>query len=462
MALGLCFTFQAESQLINTAPKKPVVEEKKTAPKLALPLKKGSLAPIKKKDTATKKVENTNDDNLQSQPKTLPVNFPASSSNQVLEHASNKLHFVEQFDDNSFGWFVGSTKDYDLNIVGGKYRMVSGLENSSWYVSKMIDMDVDKDFTVSVIAKWQEGIENNRFGLQFCSDQKGENFMFFGVSANGHFMIADYKGGKWFPMKDWEKSDKVNKKYVPNLLTIKKEGKIISYYLNEHQVFSMPFEGGFGRAVGFRLHEKQTIEFDQLEINATRFLIPDKMGMMKSAPFFYDPFNMNNGWPTPIEMDNAMIIDEGKFTIKGLKKGIDRFITRSFPINLQGNFSISCKAKWISGTDNNGFGIAFGSDATKSPLFFYTITANGYFALIQTLSSSILQIIPWTNSDLVKIGYNVNEIEIRKVGKYLELYINGKMANKILSPALDGNYFGLRVSENQTVEFDDFSVIEMK
>ena len=462
MALGLCFTFQAESQLINTAPKKPVVEEKKPAPKPALPLKKASQAPVTKKDTATKKVENTNADNLQSQPKTLPTNLPASSSNQVLEQASTKLNFVEQFDDNSFKWFADSDKDHDFNIVGGKYRMVSGLENSNWYVSKMIDMDVDKDFTVSVIAKWQEGIENNRFGLQFCSDQKGENFMFFGVSANGHFMIADYKGGKWFPMKDWEKSDKVNKKYVPNLLTIKKEGKIISYYVNEQQVFSMPFEGGFGRAVGFRLHDKQTIEFDQLEINATRFLIPEKMGMMKRDLLFYDPFNMKMGWPIPSEMDKAMVINKGKLTIAGLENDKNLFTSQSFPIDVQGNFSVLCRANWIRGTDDHGFGIVFGSDEATSSLYYFTITANGYFALFRSFRDVFFPIIPWTSTDLVKIGDNVNNLEIRKVGKYLEFYINDKMVDKMISPVFKGNYLGLRVSGNQSVEFDDFAVQEIK
>ncbi len=71
-------------------------------------------------------------------------------------------------------------------------------------------------------------------------------------------------------------------------------------------------------------------------------------------------------------------------------------------------------------------------------------------------------IIPWTSTDLVKIGNNVNNLEIRKVGKYLEFYINGKIADKIISPTLKDNYLGLRVSGNQIVEFDDFAVQEIK
>ena len=462
MALGLCFTFQAESQLINTAPKKPVVEEKKPAPKPALPLKKGSQVPVTKKDTVSRELENTNTDNLKSQPKTLPITLPASFSNQLLEQGSTKLTFVEQFNTNALGWSETSDKEHDFKLVGGKYRMACSLEKQNWHALKPIDMDIDKDFTVSVIATWQAGVENNRFGIFFCSDKRGDNFMFFGVSADGHFMIADFKDSTWFPMKDWGLSEKVNKKYVPNLLTIKKEGKIISYYLNEQLVFSMPFQGGFGRTVGFRVNDKQTVDFDQLEVNATRLLIPDKMGMVKPDLLFYDPFDTNKGWQIPSEKDNAMFINDGKFTIRGLEDRKHRLITRSFPINLQGNFSVSCKARSISGNNVHPFGIVFGSDDAASPLYYFNISADGYFVLWHAIRDPFLKIIPWTSSDLVKIGNNVNEIEIRKVGKYLEFYINGKMADKVISPVFKGNYIGLSVSGDQTVEFDDFTVMEMK
>ena len=340
--------------------------------------------------------------------------------------------------------------------------MVSAIDNSSWFSIKPVDLNTEKDFNVSVIAKWQEGIENNRFGIQFCSDRNGENYMFFGVSANGYYIIADYKGGKWYPMKDWTQSDKVNKKYVPNLLVVKKEGKFIGFYINEQLVFTMPFEGGYGRQFGFRINEKQTVEFDRLEIKGSRFLIPSKEGLVKTEPILNDPFNINSGWPVVDHKDIIVKQADGKFRFIGINKERTYWSTRSFPIDLDGNFSVYTKVKWINGVNNHAFGFAYGGTADHSPVNYFAISSNGYFSHWMNTHIDGKQTIPWTFSQLVKQGSVVNEIEMRKIGKEMEFYINGQMADKIPCPPLIGNFFGFKTSNAQEVEFDDFIIRQLK
>lgn len=451
----------AYAQLLPSAPKKPVVEEKKPAPRPVTPAKKPVQPAVKRDTVAQQPVKPPVEEKKPEQPP-APVKIPASAIIPMKEESINtKLNFREDFNDNQFGWFMKSDKDYDIGVFNGKYRMFSKLDKSSWFATRLMDMDVEKDFSISVVAKWQEGIENNRFGIQFCSDRSGDNYMFFGVSANGYYIIADYKDGKWYPMKDWTQSDKVNKKYVPNLLSIRKEGRFISYYLNDQQIFSMPFEGGYGRSVGFRLADKQTVEFDQLEISATRMLIPDKVGMVKPEPYFIDPFNINTGWTMFDDNNKRMSIFNGGLQIFGLNSEYNYWTTRSFPFNIAGDFSVSTQVKWLSGTDNNAFGITFGCDASMANNFYYAISANGYYVLWQYTNKEFKKLIPWTTTDLVKKGSAVNKIELRKIGRMLELYINEKMVDKIPAPTLYGDHFGLRLSSNQTVEYDDFVIRQL-
>jgi len=468
LTVSLFAVQSAHSQLLPAAPKKPVVEEKKPAPKPVVQPKKVVQSPAVKKDTvaADKSKPVVTQQPIEEKKIESPAvitKIPVSSAVPIIpESYPTTIEFIEEFNDNSFGWYNNSDKDHDIKVENGKYRFSSKKDNSSWFASRLIDLNPEKDFSISVIAKWQEGIENNRFGIQFCSDRNGDNYMFFGVSANGYYIIADYKGGKWYPMKDWTQTDRVNKKYVPNLLTIKKEGRFISYYLNDQMVFSMPFEGGYGRAFGFRLHDKQTVEFDRLEIKGTRYLLPSKEGLVKTEPLLNDPFNMNNGWSLFTDSDKTMYVSDGKLQFTGINKDKTFWTTRSFPVDLNGSFSISAKVKWVSGINNNAIGFAYGSDASMTSNNYFGISSNGYYVLWMYTNGEFKKIIPWTTTPLVKQGNQENEIELRKIGKDLEIYINGKMVDKINCPQLYGNYFGPRLTSAQRVEFDDFIVREFK
>jgi len=440
----------AHSQLLPAAPKKPVVEEKKPAPKPVVQPKKVVQSPAVKKDTVDQKP-------------VVNIKIPESTKvSNVVETVPSALEFTEEFNNNLNGWYSKSDENHDFKIVNGKYRFASLKDNANWYVANPIDLNTEKDFSLSVVAQWQDGIENNRFGIQFCSDRTGENFMFFGVSANGNYIIADFKGGKWYPMKDWTQSEQVNKKYVPNLLTIKKEGKFITYYVNNQMIFSMPFEGGYGRSFGFRLNDKQTVEFDHLEIKGTRYLIPAKEGLVIANPLLNDPFNVNTGWPMYVDGDKNIYVDDGKLQLTGIHNNKSFSTVRSFPIDLNGSFSISAKLNWVSGVSDSPFGLAFGADLIKNANIYFGITTKGYYALWMNTNREYTEVIPWTTSSSIKQGSAENEIELRKIGKDLEIYINGKMVDKINCPPLYSNFFGPRISGAQRVDFDDFIVREFK
>jgi len=186
---------------------------------------------------------------------------------QVVKHGV-KINFIEDFSDTTHFWSVAE----GATIADGKlrYKFLEKGQTSILTPVLLFSLNTNKDFSISVRTKWISGADDVSFGIQYFMDTGGLNRCEFSIAANGAFSIGTVKNGKWEPLQNWKNSEHINKNSLPNILDIVKKGNYISFYINDNQVASFPFEGGYvGTAYGVSVSASQTVEFDDFKISGT-------------------------------------------------------------------------------------------------------------------------------------------------------------------------------------------------
>jgi hypothetical protein len=178
--------------------------------------------------------------------------------------------FFDDFSDNKNNWTAVSDDNKTMSLINGKFK-IKGINSKYTYISnQQLGINLNENFSCSVATKWSEGVTNMGFGLNFCSNPSTKSYYVFFISANGYYCIKYYENdGEWKNIKDWKQSYYVNQNSVPNILLIKKEGSYIKFYINDTQVESYPFDGGYGNYFGIRVSAAQTVEFDNFAITGT-------------------------------------------------------------------------------------------------------------------------------------------------------------------------------------------------
>ncbi len=389
------------------------------------------------------------------------VNPKPSNSfvNSASLSAGSSFNFSDDFTSNQNGWELESNGDKKMSITNGKLR-IEGLAKFSFSAKKEFDINSSKDFTITVTAKWIDGISDDGFGIDFCSDFKNKRYSTFLVSANGKYLISNYSNSKWIAVQSWTDSYLINKLNVPNIISVRKVGETISFYVNDQKLASFPFDGGYGTDVGLRLSGMQTADFDNFSIVGTSGKQRSYKTITGSQYSFYEDFSDNqNNWLLKEDKNYSFKIENSKLRIKVEQDKTNYYNTIEHPINMNADFTVSAVVRWVEGIDNNGFGINYcGNPSTQSHNVF-AVSANGYYKIhyIEN-NTSWKEIQGWTKSSIVNKNGAPNLLKIQKKGNYISFFINGESIKTIPFDGGYGNWFGFRVSDAQTVEFDQFIV----
>lgn len=177
---------------------------------------------------------------------------------------------VDEFSDNRNEWILANTDNKEIKIDNGKLR-IRGISNDFGYRSAH-DFAVDntKDFSVSVTAKWVQGVTNKTFGIVCASNVGNTSRYDFCIDADGSYQISVLNSDAWKDIKTWTASSYINKNTVPNILSLVKKGNYISFLINDHEVESFAFDGGFGSVFGVTADGTQIIDFDNFTIKGTK------------------------------------------------------------------------------------------------------------------------------------------------------------------------------------------------
>lgn len=178
--------------------------------------------------------------------------------------------FTDAFADGSKEWHHINNPNCNTSIENGKFIFTVRNPSQNYYTGKSFSIDMERDFSASVIVRWQQGNEDNGHGLIYCSDHTSNSMNMFHVSANGYYTIRNYyRNGNWSNIVPWKVSDKVNRNGAPNQLKIDRQGSQLRFSINGQVVETLPFDGGYGNFFGLSVVSSKTVEFDNFRIEGS-------------------------------------------------------------------------------------------------------------------------------------------------------------------------------------------------
>jgi serine/threonine-protein kinase len=178
--------------------------------------------------------------------------------------------FFDDFSNNDHQWSLFSDSNKNVSLIDGKL-VIEGFKNEFSYSSvHPFKIDLAKNYTVSVNARWLNGNDNSGFGLNYGSSILTNSYNVFFLSSNGHYSILNFENNKdWQTLKPWTRSEHINTDNTLNVITVNKEGEDLKFFINDNLVETLPDNTPYGNAFGVRVSGTQKVEFDNFILKGT-------------------------------------------------------------------------------------------------------------------------------------------------------------------------------------------------
>ena len=171
--------------------------------------------------------------------------------------------FVEHFDNNAKNWYEIDSDQATVKVDNGKY-FFSHKRNYryylTWYPIMLYESD---DFAIESHMKKQDGVNDHGYGIIWGAED-AKNYYAFEISGNGNYHYIKSIQGALITIIDWKSSSYINKGNSENKLYLKKQADSIQFFINDTLVDHAGFEKFIGNKIGFRVSNRQTIEFDSI------------------------------------------------------------------------------------------------------------------------------------------------------------------------------------------------------
>lgn len=168
-------------------------------------------------------------------------------------------HFSNTFDD-----------DFSYYLSGGLFHIQGKAEKYTYYSwSFHNDLDITKDYTVSVDVKYISGGEGNPIGLVFGS-KDFDNINWLGISSYGGYLFVGTKDGRGtYSMDKWA-PNKARKGSVSNTLKVVRSGSYFKIYINDEYIAQHYQPHNFGSRFGLFVGEKVRAQFDNFLVTGSK------------------------------------------------------------------------------------------------------------------------------------------------------------------------------------------------
>jgi len=147
-------------------------------------------------------------------------------------------------------------------------------------------------------------------------------------------------------------------------------------------------------------------------------------------------------------------IQDGKLILESYSIDQFKYLTKSISSCYEYDFYLKADFKHISGVDNHGFGLVWGTK-DLSNLFFFVITKNGYSSIYKNENGLWNPLKTWTSFDFINIDNTANKLEIQQKNKHLYFLINGELLFDTIASKPFGNKIGFCINNKMKVEIDN-------
>ncbi|TAE61036.1 MAG: hypothetical protein EAZ89_00980 [Bacteroidetes bacterium] len=180
--------------------------------------------------------------------------------------AQTKVLFEDHFEDNRFNWDLSATDKKSAEIRDGLLIVNTKTKASGTFFTQTVPVPEGADMDISLSLTQRSGPENMGFGLCWGLREGEKDFYALLISTNGKYTILRMRRGKFSELKRWTLSRFIEPKGKPNLITVRKRGDVLHFYINNQPIFSGPWEPVRGGRMGLVVYGTMKIETDFLSI----------------------------------------------------------------------------------------------------------------------------------------------------------------------------------------------------
>lgn len=171
---------------------------------------------------------------------------------------------LEEFDDNSNGWSVGSSDDFEASIENGRFFFQSKSE-SAYFNPIRVAFDMTQDFEIETSMKIASGTRSVMLqwggGVSGIGQPNGNDLSFYGFAKDTIAFI-----GQWETGVSISNTPRV---FLPefNKITIRKIGTDYHFYFNEEYFDVMKYEALPGDVFAFYVGPFTQLEVEYLNVS---------------------------------------------------------------------------------------------------------------------------------------------------------------------------------------------------
>ncbi len=164
----------------------------------------------------------------------------------------------ETFDDNRYGWFEGTTKDYNIGLENGKY--VIDAPDGGWMSYLAPYIEEDKDFSLEATFTQVNGDDNNGMGFLWGFDgDEGVNTFTFTSSGFYRISCSDERLGV---SGQWRETEHTRPMGQENRLKVEQISDVLNFYLNGQKLMTTPAFPWHGKYLGFVTYTRAKLVID--------------------------------------------------------------------------------------------------------------------------------------------------------------------------------------------------------
>ncbi|MEO1450561.1 MAG: hypothetical protein AAFV07_13615 [Bacteroidota bacterium] len=168
--------------------------------------------------------------------------------------------FIENFDNNSRGWNVGTSDESSSQINGGNLNFASKVDGKAFFVDRPVTgLDTEGDFQIEASIRIVSG--ENAVLMQWAGSGPSD-FTYMGFTSDSIAFVGN-----------WETGTALNKPVVVfnpngfNKLTVRKIGDDYHLYINEQYFDILAFEAPKGNRIAFYVGPNTEMQVDYIYIN---------------------------------------------------------------------------------------------------------------------------------------------------------------------------------------------------
>lgn len=373
--------------------------------------------------------------------------------------------FDEQFNDNSRLWADSTSNDVSYWVSGGRYHIDRKLSNKKSHCTWLGEtIDTTKDFVISTKIARLSGKDNWGYGLFFGASDVNNAFR-FEISGTGYYSLGEMVSGNWNDIIKWTTHYSIKQNNQDNVLEIAKRGDTLHLIINGTEVNSVPYRPFKGNNVGFCATDVMHISVDNLVIKNTSskkdVVNPRREKIVKEPKIIIDEkFNDNsNNWSTSKYDEITYSVYGGKYHVDKKSSNTAHCTWLTKTLTTTGDYSITVDMNKISGVDNWGYGLMFGSNKASNS-YRFEVSGNGQYIFGKVQDGKWITIVSWTTSGDINQGNATNTLRVSKTGSNLYFYVNGKYLTKSAFLGHYGSDVGFCFDSTMHVAVDDLIIRE--